>query len=112
MIIRIIGKQALRRPSTTDQIAMPYTDWEASFSGIIPIAGAANRANRMVTISVINALFHPDILSPIINTKSRMIGINDTNADIGLRFIIIFAKVSIFFRMYHKLLAFFQKMRG
>jgi hypothetical protein len=53
-------------------------------SGTIPMDGAAMMASRIVTIRVINALFHPDILRPIISTKSRIIGITETIAAIGL----------------------------
>ena len=55
----------------------------AYLSGTMPKAGAANKASTMVTTRVINALFHPDIFKPIINTKSRIIGITETIAAIG-----------------------------
>ena len=48
----------------------------------MPIDGATMIANNMVTTSVINALFQPDILRPIMRTKSRIIGITDTIAAI------------------------------
>ena len=59
-------------------------DTPTYLSGMMPIDGATMIANNMVTTSVINALFHPDTLRPIINTKSRIIGITDTIAAIGL----------------------------
>jgi hypothetical protein len=56
MIIRMIGKHAFRKPSTTDQRVMPKIDSPANFSGRIPIAGTANKASRIVTIRVTTAL--------------------------------------------------------
>jgi hypothetical protein len=56
MIIRIMGKHALRNPSTTDHSVIPKMDAPAYFSGTMPIAGAANRARIIVTMSVMIAL--------------------------------------------------------
>jgi hypothetical protein len=55
-MIRMIGKQAFKKPSTTDHKVMPKMDTPAYFSGTIPIAGTANRANKIVTAKVIIAL--------------------------------------------------------
>jgi hypothetical protein len=52
---------------------------------MIPIAGAANNARRMVTTNVTKALFHPGTLKPIISTNSRIMGITETNATIIIR---------------------------
>jgi hypothetical protein len=56
MIIKMMGKHALRNPSITDHRVIPKIDRPAYFSGMIPIAGTANRARRMVTTRVIIAL--------------------------------------------------------
>jgi hypothetical protein len=56
MMIRIIGKHAFKKPSTTDHKVMPKIDTPAYFSGTIPIAGTANRANKIVTAKVMMAL--------------------------------------------------------
>ena len=84
MIIRIIGKQALRNPSKTDQMVMPTIETSANFSGTMPKAGVAKSANKMVTTSVIKALFHPDTLKPIMRIKSNAIGIAEISAAIGV----------------------------
>ena len=56
IMMRIMGKQAFNTPSTTDQQVMPMMLASANFSGRIPIAGTANRANKTVTMSVAMAL--------------------------------------------------------
>jgi hypothetical protein len=56
IIIRIIGKQAFSNPSTIDHHERPKMDASANFSGTMPMAGAANKARRIVTISVTMAL--------------------------------------------------------
>ena len=56
MMIRIIGKHAFRKPSTTDQRVIPKIDTPANFSGRMPMAGTANKAKRIVTIRVTTAL--------------------------------------------------------
>ena len=48
----------------------------------MPSAGAANNASKIVTTRVIKALFHPDIFRPIINMKSRAMGITEISAAI------------------------------
>ena len=54
------------------------------FSGTIPKEGAANSANNTVTMRVVNALFQPETLNPIIKTKSRIMGMTEIIAAIGL----------------------------
>jgi hypothetical protein len=56
IIIRIIGKHAFNSPSITDQRVMPKMLALANFSGMMPIAGTANNAKRIVTIRVTIAL--------------------------------------------------------
>jgi hypothetical protein len=56
MMIRMMGKHAFRKPSMTDHRVMPKMLSAAYFSGMIPMAGAANRARRIVTMSVTMAL--------------------------------------------------------
>jgi hypothetical protein len=50
---------------------------------MMPNEGATNTAKIIVTTSVAKALFHPATLKPIMRTKSRRIGITETNAAIG-----------------------------
>jgi hypothetical protein len=50
----------------------------------MPKAGVAKSANKMVTTSVIKALFHPDTLKPIMRIKSNAIGIAEISAAIGV----------------------------
>jgi hypothetical protein len=50
----------------------------------MPKEGAANSANSTVTTRVINALFQPETLNPIIKTKSRIMGMTEIIAAIGL----------------------------
>ena len=56
IMMRIMGKQAFNTPSTTDQQVMPMMLASAYFSGMMPIAGTAKRANKTVTMSVTMAL--------------------------------------------------------
>lgn len=85
-MMRIIGKQALRRPSTTDHAVMPTMEVSAYFSGTIPKAGVAKTDKRTVTTNVIKALFQPDILSPIIKMNRSAIGIVEISAAIEFGF--------------------------
>jgi hypothetical protein len=79
----MIGKQAFRKPSITDQSVTPQMDTLAYLAGTMPKDGATNTARRIVTMSVTNALFQPATLKPIIRTKRRRIGITETNAAIN-----------------------------
>jgi hypothetical protein len=86
MMMRMIGKHALRRPSTIDHAVMPTMEVSAYFSGTIPKAGVAKTDKRIVTTNVIKALFQPDILSPIIKMNRNAIGIAEMSAAIETDF--------------------------
>ncbi len=51
-----MGKHAFSRPSTTDQHVIPTMLALANFSGMMPMAGTANKASKTVTMSVTMAL--------------------------------------------------------
>ena len=63
-------------------------DVPANFSGTMSMPGTANRANKIVTTSVIMALQYPDTLKPIISTMSNTIGMTEMNAVIGGRIVL------------------------